>query len=69
MFFTSSFISMVTGLGPYVNAVMISFIGRKNSFNVSLIGWVFCGGSLLLCTFTLRRDEERMQKDLQKYVS
>ena len=52
------------GLGPYINAIMIAYLGRKESFNYSLIGWVFCGASLIACTFTMRKDEIVMQEDL-----
>lgn len=53
------------GLGPVIVAGFISQLGRQTAFNVAVAGWVPCG--LLLCclVFTMRKDEENMQRQLE----
>jgi MFS family permease len=37
------------GLGPFLLSVLISSLGRKTSFNLSLIGWLVGGTIFFLC--------------------
>lgn len=52
------------GLGPFIVAFFIQYMGRKDAFNLAVAGWGPCGLMMLALCFTLRRDEEAMQTRL-----
>ena len=56
------------GLGPGAVAVLISRMGRQTAFNVSIFGWLPCGGLLAACCLAIAQDEDSMQHRLTMKV-
>mmetsp|Transcript_73 Transcript_73/g.106 ORF Transcript_73/g.106 Transcript_73/m.106 type:complete len:538 (-) Transcript_73:122-1735(-) len=54
------------GLGPPIVSALILLTNRSTAFNISALGWLGCGGLLLLAAFTLRGDEERALQRVQE---
>ena len=46
-----------------------NFGGRKNAFNVGVVGWMFCGAMNLAMYLTVVHDEHRVQQMLTACLS
>ena len=57
------------GLGPFLLSFMISSMGRKAAFNLSLVGWLV-GGLLTLGMFwTIKTDEANLQEEIRERIN
>ena len=54
------------GLGPAAVSLLIPSFGRQLAFNISLSGWGLCAIFLFLMGFTIRADEEALERELRE---
>lgn len=57
------------GLGPFLLSVLISSLGRKTSFNLSLIGWLVGGTICFFMWCTLQNDELKIQEIIKSNLN
>ncbi len=66
----NSFLSLIDeigkALGPFLLSTMISSLGRQQAFRWSLIGWIIGGIVSCLQYFTVRKDEDTIQKNISE---
>lgn len=68
----NSFLSLIDdigkALGPFLLSTMISSLGRQQAFRWSLIGWIIGGIVSCLQYFTVRKDEDTIQKNISEKI-
>lgn len=68
----NSFLNIVDdlgkGLGPFLLSKMISSLGRRLAFSLSLIGWLVGGAICLAITFFVKNDEKLIQDKIRNKI-